>query len=62
MNDGTTNDENPKVAMCAQFLEASPQVPPTFAKVEALLNDNALSSDEKRALEIELKPLLSSLR
>jgi len=26
LNDSTTEDENPKVAMCAQFLEASPQV------------------------------------
>jgi len=48
--------------MCAQFLEASPQVLPTFTKVEVLVNDDAPSSDEKYAPKVELKPLSSSLR
>ena len=28
LNDSTTKDENPKVAMCGQYLEASSQVQP----------------------------------
>ena len=36
LNDSTTKDENPEVVMCAQFLEASPQVPSCQAKVEIL--------------------------
>ena len=55
-------DENLEVAMCAQFLEASPQVPPTLAKVEELLNYGNPSLEEKQALEVELKLLPSSLR
>jgi len=35
-NNSTAKDENPKVAMCAQFLEASTQVLPSLAKVEPL--------------------------
>jgi len=29
LNDSTTKDENPEIAMCAQYLEASPQVLPS---------------------------------
>ena len=36
MNDSTTNDENPEVALCAQYLEASLQVLPSQAKVKPL--------------------------
>jgi len=61
LNDGTTRDENPEVAMCAQFLEASLLVNPTLAKVETLVHDEVPLLDEKRAPEIELKPLPSSL-
>ena len=32
LNDSTTKDEDPKVAMCAQLLEASPPIPPSLAK------------------------------
>jgi len=62
LNDSTTKDENPKVAMCAQLLEASPPIPPSLAKVEPLKVENKPSSDEEQALEVELKPLPSSLR
>jgi len=48
--------------MCAQFLEASPPVSPTFATMELLLYDGASSIDEERDPEVELKPLSSSLR
>ena len=36
LNNSTVNDENPKVAKCAQLLEASPPIPPSLAKVELL--------------------------
>jgi len=36
LNDSTIKDENPKVAMCAQYLEASPQVLPSQAMVKIL--------------------------
>jgi len=36
LNDSTTEDENPEVAMCAQYLKDSPQVLPCQAKVEIL--------------------------
>ena len=32
VNDSSTKDANPEVAMCAQFLEVSPPLPPTLAK------------------------------
>jgi len=50
LNDGTTWDENPEVAMCAQFLEASPIVNPALAKAETLIHDEAPLLDEKRIL------------
>jgi len=56
------NDKNSEVAMCAQFLEASPQIPPIVAKVETLVNHEKPSFDEERAPEVELKSLSSSLR
>ena len=62
LNDSTTKDENPKVAMCVQFLEASPQIPPSLAKVEPLKVQEKPSSDEEQALEVKLKPLPSSMR
>jgi len=62
LNYGTTNDENPDVPMCAQFLEASPQVYPTFGKLEVLVDDNGPLSNEKCAPEVELQPLPSSLK
>ena len=40
LNDSTAKDENPKVAMCAQLLEASSSVPPPLAKVETLKVEN----------------------
>ena len=46
LNDSTTKDENPKVAMCAQLLEASPPIPPSLAKVEPLKVEKKPSSDE----------------
>ena len=61
LNDGTSKDKNPEVAMCAHFLEASPQVPPSHAKVEKLVSDKP-SFDEECAPNIELEPLPSSLR
>ena len=36
LNDYIIEDGNPKVALCAQFLEATPQVPSTPVKVEEL--------------------------
>ena len=62
LNDSTTEDENPEVALCAQYLEASPQVPPFQAKVEILKVEEEPLSDEDQAPKIELKPLPSSLR
>jgi len=61
LNDSSTKDANPKVAICAQFLEASPQVPPMSAKVETLVNAK-FSAGEERASQVELKPLPSYLR
>jgi len=55
-------DENTEVAMCAQFLEIFPQVPPTPVKVKALAFDDMPSPNEERAPEVELKHLPSSLR
>jgi len=46
LHDSTSEDENPKVAMCAQFLEASPQVPPCQAKVEILKVEEEPLTDE----------------
>ena len=62
LNDGTTQDENPEVAMCAEFLEASPPDSPCFATMESLVHDKASSIDKEHAPEVELKPLPSSLR
>ena len=36
LNDSTAKDENSKVAICAQLLEASPPIPPFLVKVEPL--------------------------
>jgi len=47
LNDGTSMDENPKVVVCAQFLEASSQVPPTLSKVEEQVSDDNPSLEEK---------------
>jgi len=47
--------------MYAQFLEASPPVSPTFATSKSLVHDEASSTEEECALELELKPLASSL-
>jgi len=41
LNDGSTQDESPKVAMYAQFLEASPLVSPTLAMMESLAHEEA---------------------
>jgi len=62
LNNSTTKDENPKVVICPQFLEASPQAPPTLAKVETLIIDEKSSYDEERAPDVELKPFPPSLR
>jgi len=61
-NDSTTEDENLEVAMCAQYLEISPQLPPCQAKVEILKVEEEPSSDVEQAPKLELKPLFSSLR
>jgi len=47
LNGYSTKDEDPKVAICALFLEASPQVQPTLAKGEDLGNDDKLYVDEE---------------
>jgi len=44
------------------IFEASPQVPPSQAKVEILKIEEEPSSDEEQAPKLELKPLPSSLR
>ena len=62
LNDGTSKDENPEVAMSAQVFKASAQAPPTIAKVKELMNDDKDSFDGKQTLEVELKPLPFSLR
>ena len=62
LNDGTTKDDNHKVAMFAQLLEAFPQIRLALAKVEALISDDKSLCNEKCALEVELKPLSLSLR
>jgi len=36
LNDSTTEDENLELAICAQFLEASPQVSTCHAKAKIL--------------------------
>jgi len=54
--------KNPEVAVCAQYLEASPQVPPYQAKVKILKIEEEPSSDEEHTPKVELKPLPSSLR
>jgi len=55
LNDGTSKDENLEIAIYAQFLEASPQVPLTFAQVEVLVNDYTPSSNEKHAPQGRIK-------
>jgi len=62
LHDSTIKDENPEIAMCAQYLEASPQVPPCQAKVEILKVEEEPLTDEEQAPKVELKPLPSSLR
>ena len=62
LNDSTIEDENPKVAMCAQYLEVSPQVPPCQAKVKILKVEEEPLFDEEQVPKVELKPLPSSLR
>jgi len=62
LRDSTTKDENPEVAMCAQYLEASPQVLPYQAKVEILKIEEGPLTNEEQAPKGELKPLPSSLR
>ena len=62
LNDNTTKDEKPEVAMCAQLLEASPPIPPFLVKMEPLKVENKPLFDEAQAPEVELKPLPSSLR
>ena len=49
LNDSSTKDANIEVEMCAQFLEATPQVLPIVAKAETLVSDAKSSSDEGRA-------------
>ena len=55
LNDCITEDDNSEVAMCAQFFEASSQVPPTLAKVKELGSDDKPSFGEKHASKVELK-------
>ena len=62
LNNSTTEDKNPKVAECAQLLEASPRISPSSTKVELLQDESELSSDCAKAPLVELKPLPSSLR
>ena len=47
--------------MCAQYLEASPQVPPPQAKVEILKVEEEPSLDEEQAPTVEVESLSSSL-
>ena len=51
-NDSATKDENPEVAMCVQYLEASPQVSHSQAKVEILKVEEELSSNEEQAPKV----------
>jgi len=62
LNNSTTLPENPKVVMCGQILEASPQVLPMLTKVEAPIRDGAPSSNEERFPKVELKPFPFSLK
>lgn len=62
LNNRSTKDANPEVAMSAQFLKASPQVLAMLVKVETLVSDVKSSSDKERAPQVQLKPLPSSLR
>ena len=62
LHDSTTKDEKPEVAMCAQYLEATPQASPFQAKVEILKVEEETLTDEEQASKVKLKPLLSSLR
>ena len=62
LNDNTTSNENPKVPICARFLEASPQVPATLVKLEALMMDDKPLSNEACTPKLELEPLTSFLR
>jgi len=60
LHDSTTKDENLEVAMCAQYLEASPQISPCQVKVEILKVEEEPFTNGEQALKIELKPLPSS--
>ena len=62
LSNSTSKDENLDVAECAQLLEVSPLIQPSIAKVESLQDENKPSPNEEKALEVELKPLLSSTR
>jgi len=62
LHDGTSKDENFDAAMCAHFLEASPQILPSLARVEDLMSDDKSLFDKERAPKVELKPIPSSLR
>jgi len=62
LNNSTTKDENPKLAECAQLLEASPPILFSAARVESLQEDSKPSSDEVKVPDVELKLLPSSLR
>ena len=62
LNNSTTKDEHPEVAECAQLLEASPLILSSLAKVESLQDESKPSSYEVKAPDVELKPLISSLR
>ena len=62
LNNSTTKDENPKVAKCAQLLEASPPILFSLAEVESLQDEHNPSSYEIKAPDVELKPLPSFLR
>jgi len=48
--------------MCAQFFEASPQVPLTLAKVKSLMIDAQPTFDEEHAPKVELEHFSPSLR
>ena len=39
LNNSITNDENSKVAECAQLLEAFPPIPPSLTKVKLLQDE-----------------------
>ena len=62
LNNSTTKDENPEVAICSQLLDASPPILSSLTKVKPLKDENKPSSNKAKAPEIELKPLPSSLR